>query len=185
MRWCIKMTNIRLGERNNFLRECVCSLKVYAAARSFHSVPCFSRRQPSFYGLFVFIPNLPITVSPLSNFSDKTPHQAECLDAYRQNSLQRHPGTMFFGVFRKIRKYWTWLAGRKWVLAEKLCVEGRRLWDNGDKKFGCQFLWTQPFPFCEFSPLFFVWLYIIKPLLTLISLSLVFPFGSSIFVLTW
>ena len=71
MRWCIKMTNIRLGERNNFLRECVCSLKVYAAARSFHSVPCFSRRQPSFYGLFVFIPNLPITVSPLSNFADK------------------------------------------------------------------------------------------------------------------
>ena len=71
MRWCIKMTNIRLGERNNFLRECVCSLKVYAAARPFHSVPCFSRRQPSFYGLFVFIPNLPITVSPLSNFADK------------------------------------------------------------------------------------------------------------------
>ena len=71
MRWCIKMTNIRLGERNNFLRECVCSLKVYAAARPFHSVPCFSRRQPSFYGLFVFIPNLPISVSPLSNFPNK------------------------------------------------------------------------------------------------------------------
>ena len=87
-----------------------------------------------------------------------------------------------FGVFRKIRKYWIWPAGRKWVLAEKLCVEGRRLWDNGDKKFGCQFLWTQPFSFCEFSPLFFVWLYIINPIyynhywLTRISLSLVFPF---------
>ena len=43
-----------------------------AAARLSHSIQFHgSRQQPSFYGLFVFIPNLPISVSPLSNFSDK------------------------------------------------------------------------------------------------------------------
>ena len=43
-----------------------------AAARLSHSIQFHgSRQQPSFYGLFVFIPNLPISVSPLSNFPDK------------------------------------------------------------------------------------------------------------------
>ena len=110
MRWCIKMTNIRLGERNNFLRECVCSLKVYAAARSFHSVPCFSRRQPSFYGLFVFIPNLPITVSPLSNFADKNAASAG-MSQYLQVEFFAKSEVILKAIFQKLPQqkiYDTW-----------------------------------------------------------------------------
>ena len=126
-----------------------------------HPIPFHgSRQQPSFYGLFVFIPNLPISVSPLSNFPNKNAASAGMSQCSQIKFFTKSP-------WKKILKLpklginfqqdgcqdWTkriFVIGQKGFLSGKVCVGGRRLWDNGDKKFGCQFLWTQPFPFCEF-----------------------------------
>ena len=75
-----------------------------------HPIPFHaSRQQPSFYGLFVFIPNLPITVSPLSNFADKNAASAG-MSQYLHVEFFAKSEVILKAIFQKLPQkiYDTW-----------------------------------------------------------------------------